>query len=223
MKDLTINCVMELIISIFLHIFFQLIKHPHGFVSQNFVSLFFSYLHDYLLLAQQDTFNDNQNTPREIRFLQPNRASTAHGQLYNDHYASHQQMEAENRLQQLEVIRPKENINLLNVKYRHVQHPRHARPILPQYRDDYVNTFYDQMGSYVQERAGLYHTENYDPRLLPQAMPELENQQGIISTSTNENNLDDLLNRTEQNQNRTKPKLFQYRAIGDYGNMRVSL
>jgi len=204
---------MELIISIFLHIFFQLIKHPHGFVSQNFLSLVFSYFRYNLLLAQQDTFNDNQNTPSEIRFLQPNRASTANGQLYNDHYASHQQMEAENRLQQLEVIRPKENINLLNVKYRHVQHPRHARPILPQYRDDYVNTFYDQTGAYVQERSGLYQTENYEPNLLVQAIPELENQQ---ENSKKDNNAGDLGDKTE-------PKLFQYRAIGDYQNMRVSL
>jgi hypothetical protein len=116
-------------------------------------------------------------------------------------------MDAENRLQHLEVIRPTENINLLNVKFHTLQHPRHARPILPQYRDDYVNTFYDQTGTYVQERSGLYHTENYQPHLLVQAIPELENQ--------DQNNLDDL-------SDKTKSKLFQYRAIGDYQNMRVS-
>jgi len=122
-------------------------------------------------------------------------------------------MDAENRLRHLEIIRPKENINLLNVKYRSLQHPRHARPILPQYRDDYVNTFYDQTGTYVQERSGLYHTENYEPNLLVQAIPELGNQQENYKT---DDNLGDLSDKTE-------PKLFQYRAIGDYQNMRVCL
>ena len=114
-------------------------------------------------------------------------------------------MDASNRLQQLEVIRPQENINLLNAKFRLVQHPRHARPILPQYRDDYVHTLYDQMGTYVQERSGLYHTNSYQPSALTQAMPELEQQADgsqaeISSTST----------------------WFQDKAIGDYEKMRVS-
>ncbi|CAF1187624.1 unnamed protein product [Adineta ricciae] len=172
---------------------------------------------------QQQSTNENQNGPQEIRFLQTARVSTANGQLYNDHYASHQQMEAENRLQQLEVIRPKENLNLLNVKYRHLQNPRHPRPILPQYRDDYVNTFYDQVGNYVQERSGLYHTDSYDPTVLAQAIPELENEQNVVSSSVDETDLGNLLNQGEQNQNRTKPKLFQYRALGDYQNMRNRL
>ncbi|CAF3625374.1 unnamed protein product [Adineta steineri] len=176
-------------------------------------------------IPQQESSNDNQGTPNEIRFLQTGQpqASTANGQLYRDHYASHQQMNAENRLQQIEVIRPQENLTLLNVKYRHLQNPRHARPILPQYRDDYVNTFYDQVGTYVQERSGLYHTDNYNPNLLAQSIPELENYQEIVGPSVNDNNLGDLLNRGEQNQNRTKPKLFQYKAIGDYENMRKQL
>jgi hypothetical protein len=173
-------------------------------------------------LAQQPSVNDNQGAPQELRFLHTAQASTANGQLYRDHYASHQQMEAENRLKQLELIRPQENIGLLNAKYRHLQNPRHARPILPQYRDDYVNTFYDQMGAYVQERSGLYHTDSYDPTVLAQAMPELQEEQNVTSSSVNESDLGDLLNRGEQNQNRTKPKLFQYRALGDYQNMRVS-
>jgi hypothetical protein len=140
--------------------------------------------------------------PREIRFLHRQRPSTTGSQLARDHYASHQQMNAENRLQQLEVIRPKENIDLLNAKFRILQNPRHARPILPQYRDDYVNTLYDQMGTYVQERAGLYHTVAYEPAALAQAIPELE-QQANHPTRTeadfqDERNLDELLNRAEQ-------------------------
>ena len=132
-------------------------------------------------------------------------------------------MDAQNRLQHLEVIRPTENINLLNVKFRNLQHPRHARPIVPQYRDDYVNTFYDQTGSYIQERSGLYHTENYEPSSLAQAIPELENQEGNPYTTTEDtHDLNDLLDQSEQDQNRAKPKLFQYKAIGDYQNMRVS-
>jgi hypothetical protein len=107
-------------------------------------------------------------------------------------------MDASNRLQQ-------ENINLLNAKFRLVQHPRHARPILPQYRDDYVHTLYDQMGTYVQERSGLYHTTSYQPSALAQAIPELDQpvdgSQAEISV---------------------KSKLFQHKAIGDYEKMRVS-
>lgn len=116
-------------------------------------------------------------------------------------------MDAQNRLQHLDVIRPKENLNLLNVKFRTLQHPRHARPVLPQYRDDYVHTLYNQMGTYVQERAGLYHTENYEPRALAQAVPELENYQGDLSTSKDDD--------------QTESQLFQDKAIGDYQNMRV--
>ncbi|CAF4607907.1 unnamed protein product [Rotaria sp. Silwood1] len=172
---------------------------------------------------QQENLNDNQVKTCEIRFLHPIRPSTTSNQLARDHYASHQQMDAENRLQQLEVIRPTENINLLNVKLRTLQHPRHARPILPQYRDDYVNALYDQMGTYVQERSGLYHTQNYEPNSLVQAIPELENQQGYITTVNNEYDVNDILNTVEQNQQRAKPILFQRRAIGDYQNMRNRL
>ena len=114
-------------------------------------------------------------------------------------------MDASNRLQQLEVIRPQENINLLNAKFRLVQHPRHARPILPQYRDDYVHTLYDQMGGYVQERSGLYHTNSYQPSALAQAIPELDQP---VDDSPAEIGV--------------KSKLFQHKAIGDYEKMRVS-
>jgi hypothetical protein len=110
----------------------------------------------------------------------------------------------------LEVIGPKENINLLNVKYRTLQHPRHVRPILPQYRDDYVNTLYDQVGTYVQERSGLYHTDNYEPSYLSQAIPELENRE------------EEDLNNPGDSMDKSKQNLFQYRAIGDYQHMRVS-
>lgn len=125
-------------------------------------------------------------------------------------------MDAENRLRNLEVIRPKENLNLLNVKFHTLQHPRHARPILSQYRDDYVNTFYDQTGTYVQERSGLYHTDNYEPSALAQAIPELENQEGNFPTAKDENYLGELVKQTQ-------PKLFQTKAIGDYQHMRVSM
>ena len=167
---------------------------------------------DLLFSAQQEPSNNTQTKSDEIRYLHHLRPTTIPSQISRTHYSNHQQMDAENRLQQLEVIRPKENINLLNVKYHTLQHPRHARPILPQYRDDYVNTFYDQTGSYVQERAGLYHTENYEPHALVQAMPELENQQ---ENYKDDSNLADL-------GYKTKSKLFQYKAIGDYQNMRVS-
>ncbi|CAF0904391.1 unnamed protein product [Rotaria sordida] len=174
-------------------------------------------------IPQQETLNDNQVKPCEIRFLHSLRPSTTGNQLARDHYANHQQMDAENRLQQLEVIRPTENINLFNVKLRTLQHSRHARPILPQYRDDYVNTLYDQMGTYVQERSGLYHTQNYEPNSLVQAIPELENDQGYKTTVNNEYDVNDVLNTGEQTQQRAKPILFQCRAIGDYQNMRNRL
>jgi hypothetical protein len=167
----------------------------------------------FLFSAQQETSNNTQIKPHEIRYLRHVRPSTTGSQISRDHYANHQQIAAQSRLQHLEVIRPKENINLLNVKYRTLQYPRHARPILPQYRDDYINTFYDQTGTYIQERSGLYHTENYEPNSLVQAIPELENQQENYKT---DDNLGDLSDKIE-------PKLFQYRAIGDYQNMRVSL
>jgi len=205
---------MELIILIFQHNLVQLIEHQHGFVSQ---ILCYPFDHHYFLYsAQQEASNNTQTKPQELRFLHHLRPATTGGQILRDHYASHQQMDAENRLQHLDVIRPKENINLLNVKFRSLQHPRHARPTLPQYRDDYVNTLYDQTGTYIQERSGLYQTENYEPSSLVQAIPELGNQEGNYSTLENNNNPGDLLDKN-------KPKLFQYRAIGDYQNMRVSL
>ncbi|CAF1597291.1 unnamed protein product [Rotaria magnacalcarata] len=171
-------------------------------------------------IPEEETLNYTQVKSREIRYLDQLRPTSKSSQLLNDHYASHRQMDAENRLQQLEVIRPTENINLLNVKLQNLQHPRHARPILPQYRDDYVNTLYDQMGTYVQERSGLYHTQNYDPNVLTQAIPDLEYQQ---ENTTTENDVDQLLNTGEQIQSRATPVLFQRRALGDYQNMRNHL
>ncbi|CAF3473375.1 unnamed protein product [Rotaria sp. Silwood1] len=79
------------------------------------------------------------------------------------------------------------------------------------------------MGTYVQERSGLYHTQNYEPNSLVQAIPELENKQGYITTVNNEYDVNDILNTVEQNQQRAKPILFQRRAIGDYQNMRNRL
>lgn len=162
-----------------------------------------------LSVAQQESFEKTTTTtPHEIRYLHQTRPATTGSEISREHYGNHQQMDAQNRLQHLEVIRPKENINLLNVKFRTLQHPRHARPVLPQYRDDYVNTLYNQMGTYVQERAGLYHTENYEPRALAQAIPELDNYQGNSSTSNDDDP--------------TQSSLFQHKAIGDYLDMRVS-
>ena len=219
-----IRCVTEQTILIFLRIFIQLIKYQYGLVNKIYLFCKFLILHLLVLLtAKQETYDDQQTKSREIRFLHRLSPSTTNKPLAREHYANHQQMDAENRLQQLEVVRPSENINLLNAKFRVLQHPRHARPISSQYRDDYVNTFYDQIGTYVQERSGLYHTENYKPETLVQAMPELENYKENKTISGDENNLVDVLYATEQTQNRVKPALFQYRAIGDYQNMRVSL
>lgn len=177
----------------------------------------------FIYLAEQKTSNNHQVEPRQIRYLHQLQPTSKFSQLANDLYASHQQMDAEDRLQELEVIRPTENINLLNTKFHHLQHPRHARPILPQYRDDYVNTLYDQMGTYIQERSGLYHTTNYDPNGLAEAIPDLAYLQENINTESNQNDADELLNTMEKTQNRARPILFQRRALGDYQNMRVSL
>ena len=159
-------------------------------------------------------------SPREIRFLRP---ATSVPQLALDQRASHQQIEAENRLQELEVIRAQDNINLLNIKFRSLQHARHPRPTLPQYRQDYVQTFYDQVGTFVQERSGLYQTANYDPKFLSQSMTELGTHDTYEHEPTfqDERNLNDLLANGEYVQQKSKPKLFQYKALGDYQSMRV--
>jgi hypothetical protein len=165
--------------------------------------------------AQQEPVNDTQVQSREIRYLHHVRPKTT-SQIYREQYSNNQQMDAENRLRHLEIIRPKENVNLLNFKFHTLQHPRHARPTLPQYRDDYVTTFYDQTGTYVQERSGLYHTDSYEPSALVQAVPELENPGENLSASKDEDYLDDLINKNQ-------PKLFQTKAIGDHQHMRVSM
>jgi len=176
-------------------------------------------------LSARSEVSNTDTQQSEIRFLHHLRRSKDVPQIARDHQLSHQQIEAENRLQQLEVIRPKDNINLLNLKFRTLQHSRHGRPILPQYHDAYVNTFYDQTGTYIQERSGLYHTENYDPNALTQSMPEIENSENNQEENDNllkdENNLADLLAYNEKTQNQSKPKLFQYKAIGDHQAMRV--
>ena len=161
----------------------------------------------------------------EIRFLHHLKPSTAIPQIARDRQLSHQQIEAENRLEQLELIRPQDNLNLLNLKYRTLQHSRHARPTLPQYRDAYVNTLYDQTGTYIQERSGLYHTETYDPVALTQAIPNLEtvpmNDDDGENLLKDENHLGELLDHGEQIQTKSKPKLFQYKTFTDHQAMRV--
>ncbi|CAF4277377.1 unnamed protein product [Rotaria magnacalcarata] len=148
-------------------------------------------------------------------------------QIARDRQASNQQMEAENRLKQLELIRPEDNINLLNLKFRVLQSPRHGRPILPQYRDLYVNTLYDQLGTYVQERSGLYQTVTYDPNALVQSIPDIEksenNEQENDHLLKDDNHLGDLLDYGEQTQDKSKPNLFQYKTFQDYQNMRSRL
>ncbi|CAF3642039.1 unnamed protein product [Rotaria sp. Silwood1] len=174
----------------------------------------------------ESSINTNNQQP-EIRYLHHLRPSASVPQIARDHQASHQQIEAENRLEKLELIRPQDNLNLLNIKFRTLQHPRHARPILPQYRDPYINTFYDQVGTYIQERSGLYHTTNYDPNALTQAIPDIEksenNQEENDHLLKDENHLGDLLNSGEQTQNVSKPKLFQYKTFHDYQTIRSRL
>ncbi|CAF1100618.1 unnamed protein product [Rotaria sordida] len=179
-------------------------------------------------IPRSETSNtNNQQQQPEIRFLHHLRPSASVPQIARDHQASHQQIEAENRLEQLELIRPQDNLNLLNIKFRTLQHPRHSRPILPQYRDAYVNTFYDQLGTYIQERSGLYHTNTYDPNALIQAIPDIENSENNQNENDNllkdENYLGDLLDSSEQTQNVSKPKLFQYKTFHDYQAMRSGL
>ena len=162
-----------------------------------------------------ETPSNTQQSNREIRYLRAARPATSTGQLARDHHASIQQVHAENRLRQLALIRPRENIVLLNQKYQRIQHPRHARPILAPYRDDYVNTFYDQMGNYIEERAGLYHTNTYDPTILAETVPEF-NPSKTYSSTQNEN---DALNHNHLGNQGLE---IQQKVIGDYQTMRVS-
>ena len=182
--------------------------------------------------GQTQTWNPNEvntkkvkaSAPTEIRYLKPKKEVP---QLARDHQRTHQQIEAENRLNQLELIRPSDNLTLLNLKHQSLQSPRHARPILPQYYQDYVSTFYDQVGDYVQERSGLYQTHSYQPELLSQSMVELSQQHAdndgeYQPALKDERSLNDLLNNAERIQEKSKPNLFQYKAIGDYQTTRVN-
>jgi hypothetical protein len=181
-------------------------------------------MHRLYFLARSEPAQTDSPRP-ELRFLHYLDPPTTVPQLVHDHQFSHQQIEAENRLKQLEAIRPKDSINLLNLKFRALQHSHHGRPTLPQYHDAYVNTFYDQVGTYIHERAGLYHTENYDPNALTQSMPDLNeagNKPEDNDNSLNdESNLAELLANGEQAQNKSKSKLFQYKTFGDHQAMRV--
>ncbi|CAM4914355.1 unnamed protein product [Rotaria socialis] len=177
---------------------------------------------------RSENSNTNNNEPQsEIRYLHHLRPSSGVPQIARDRQASNQQMEAENRLKQLELIRPEDNLKLLNLKFRVLQSPRHGRPILPQYRDPYVNTLYDQLGTYVQERSGLYQTVTYDPNALVQAIPDIEksenNEQENDHLLKDDNHLGDLLDYGEQTQDKSKPNLFQYKTFQDYQQMRSRL
>lgn len=81
------------------------------------------------------------------------------------------------------------------------------------------------MGTYIQERSGLYHTETYNPNALTQAVPDLETVPMTDEDSENllkdEQNLGDLLDHGEQVQQKSKPKLFQYKTFADHQVMRV--
>ncbi|CAF4264306.1 unnamed protein product, partial [Rotaria magnacalcarata] len=91
-------------------------------------------------------------------------------------------------------------------------------------RDLYVNTLYDQLGTYVQERSGLYQTVTYDPNALVQSIPDIEksenNEQENDHLLKDDNHLGDLLDYGEQTQDKSKPNLFQYKTFQDYQNMR---
>lgn len=176
----------------------------------------------FLIFAAANMRKPEEPVAKEIRFLHPPKEVP---QIARDHQRTNQQIEAENRLKQLELIRPSDNITLLNLKHRTLQSPRHARPILPQYHQEYVGTFYDQIGNYVQERSGLYQTHNYNPKLLSQSMMELTRNGESDETSPalkDERSLNDLLKRGELVQDKSKPNLFQYKALGDYEAMRVN-
>lgn len=212
---------------IYLHINFQQIEYQHGLVRSTIVNCERE-LFDVCLSARPAEPIFPPSTDRsqnEIRFLHYLKPSTAIPQIARDRQLSHQQIEAENRLEQLELIRPQDNLNLLNLKYRTLQHSRHARPTLPQYRDAYVNTLYDQTGTYIQERSGLYHTESYDPTALAQAIPDSEtvsmNDEDNENLLKDENHLGELLDHGEQVQKKSKPKLFQYKTFTDHQAMRV--
>jgi len=163
---------------------------------------------------QSPPSNSSTESPKEIRFLHHLRPSTDIPQIARDRQMSHQQIEADNRLQQLEVIRPMDNMILLNLKYQNLQKSNHNRPLLPQYYDEYIQTFYDQTGRFIHERSGLYQTNTYNPHALSQSMPE-------ISTSTsNQEDRDNLLH-DENSLSASKQGLFQYKTFADYQAMRV--
>ncbi|XP_064594859.1 uncharacterized protein LOC135461614 [Liolophura sinensis] len=72
-----------------------------------------------------------------------------------------QQIEAQNRWKVLENQTPKHDIELLNVKYSHVND------------GDKPKTFYEHEGKFNEERAGLYKT-SFDPYRLYHSMNHLE-------------------------------------------------
>ncbi|CAF0785570.1 unnamed protein product [Didymodactylos carnosus] len=189
------------------------------------------------IYTPREESNDQPKAHGEIRYLHLKRPQSAQmpSQILQFRRNQDQQMEASSRYRELEAIKPADNITLLNLKLRALQHPRHARPILPQYRDDHVKTFYSHVGTYVQERNGLYHT-SYNPSLLKQQIPELneysgnENPHGetsvdnLCSPEQNQNlSPRYLLDAGEATQERQKPKLFQDKVFRDYRMMRNHL
>lgn len=82
-----------------------------------------------------------------------------------------QRMQMNNRQADIDLIRPRENIELLRMKYASLEKPRdqNAAPLLRQNTAPYVKTFYDQTSKYLGERSELYRNPSiYDPRLLRQ-------------------------------------------------------
>jgi hypothetical protein len=133
-----------------------------------------------------------------------------------------QRTEYQNRKKQIDLIGPKQDIQLLNIKYTELENSYGARPNLKQNIKDHVNTLYDQESKYLGERAELYKTKVYKPYLLKQYIESVKVDPKVSAFDSNgaawhtQNNV----YVEDQTDGVYRPKLFADKVFNDYSNLK---
>jgi hypothetical protein len=166
------------------------------------------------MYVNQPTPNRHPNTPHKI--------TTDKQRIEKESRERKQRVEYEHRKKEIELIRPKENVRLLNIKYMELENVRGgAKTNLRPNQKQHIDTFYEQQARYMAERAQLYKTKVYNPYQVKQYVESDKVDPTVSATYSNgaaPPGQKDVYVPDESGQHR--PALFADRTFHDFSSLR---
>lgn len=193
------------------------LNFPESFNENNTRTQLMTPLNRSNTMPDLSKLSTNDMRSKSAQVVAKNKPHAEKYKIDSEHHDRIQRVLLENRKHDLDLITPDRDLRLLRIKLDELENARGAKPNLKQTNKQHINTFYNQEGKYLAERAQLYRTPVYNPFLVKQYIESNKADPKISANYTSGS-----ANPTQANFQMPndayehRPKLFANKVFNDY-------